>query len=97
MYLGTMVELTAADQLYENPLHPYTQALLSAIPIPDISYKGKEAEVMTGEVTSPVEPPEGCRFAARCPMAQERCFQVSPEFHEVEEHHFVACHLYSNE
>ena len=94
LYLGKM---TDSDRLFENPLHPYTKALLSAIPIPDISYKGKEAEVMTGEVTSPVEPPEGCRFAARCPMAQERCFQVSPEFHEVEEHHFVACHLYSNE
>lgn len=97
LYLGKMVEMTDSDRLFENPLHPYTKALLSAIPIPDISYKGKEAEVMKGEVTSPVEPPAGCRFAARCPKAQERCYRESPKFHEVEEGHFVACHLYSNE
>lgn len=94
LYLGKMVEKTSSDNLFANPLHPYTKALLSAIPIPDLSYKGKEAEVMKGEVTSPIDPPEGCRFAARCPMATEKCFQVTPEFTEVEEDHWVACHLY---
>ena len=94
LYLGKMVEMTSSDRLFENPLHPYTKALLSAIPIPDIAYKGKEAEVMKGEVTSPIEPPPGCRFAARCPMATDRCFKETPEFHKVEDNHFVACHLY---
>ena len=92
LYLGQMVEKASSDRLFENPIHPYTKALLSAIPIPDISFKGKEAEVMKGEVTSPVEPPEGCRFAARCPVPSDRCFCETPEFVEVEENHFVACH-----
>lgn len=94
LYLGKMVEKTSSDRLFENPLHPYTKALLSAIPIPDIAFKGREAQVMKGEVTSPIDPPEGCRFAFRCPNAEERCFKNSPEFKEVEENHFVACHLY---
>lgn len=93
LYLGKMVEMTSSDRLFENPIHPYTKALLSAIPVPDIAYKGKEAEVMKGEVTSPIDPPEGCRFAARCPQATERCKTVTPEFKEVEENHYVACHL----
>lgn len=93
LYLGKMVEMTSSDRLFENPVHPYTKALLSAIPIPDISYKGKEAEVMKGEVTSPIDPPDGCRFAARCPLATERCFRETPGFVEIEENHFVACHL----
>ncbi|MFV0364375.1 MAG: ABC transporter ATP-binding protein [Suipraeoptans sp.] len=92
LYLGKMVELTTSDRLFENPLHPYTKALLSAIPVPDISYKGKEAEVMKGEVSSPIEPPEGCRFAKRCPNAKDRCFNETPDFVEVEKDHFVACH-----
>lgn len=94
LYLGKMVEKTSSDRLFENPLHPYTKALLSAIPIPDIAFKGREAQVMKGEVTSPIDPPPGCRFAFRCPNAEERCFKKSPEFKEVEENHFVACHLY---
>ena len=94
LYLGKMVEMTDSDTLFDKPLHPYTKALLTAIPVPDASYKGKEAEVMKGEVTSPIEPPPGCRFAARCPLASERCFKESPEFKEVEPNHFVACHLY---
>ncbi|MCQ2558454.1 MAG: ATP-binding cassette domain-containing protein [Oscillospiraceae bacterium] len=94
LYLGKMVEMTDSDTLFDEPLHPYTKALLSAIPIPDASYKGKEAEVMKGEVTSPIEPPPGCRFAARCPHASEKCFQVSPEFKEVKPGHWVACHLF---
>lgn len=93
LYLGKMVEMTSSDRLFDNPLHPYTKALLSAIPVPDIAYKGKEAEVMKGEVTSPIDPPPGCRFAARCPHAMERCFNESPEFKKAEEDHYVACHL----
>lgn len=93
LYLGKMVELTTSDRLFENPLHPYTKALLSAIPIPDIAYKGKEAVVMKGEVTSPIEPPAGCRFAARCPQAVDRCFKETPAFREAEPEHFVACHM----
>jgi peptide/nickel transport system ATP-binding protein len=92
LYLGKMVEKTTSDRLFENPIHPYTRALLSAIPVPDLSYKGKNATVMKGEVTSPIDPPPGCRFAARCPIATERCRQEIPEFKEVEENHFVACH-----
>lgn len=92
LYLGKMVEMTSSDRLFENPLHPYTKALLSAIPIPDITTKGKEAEIMKGEVTSPIEPPEGCRFAARCSESQDICFKISPDFKEVEKGHFVACH-----
>ena len=92
LYLGRMVEKTTSDRLFENPVHPYTKALLSAIPIPDISYKGKDAQVMKGEVTSPIDPPECCRFAARCPYASDRCRKECPEFVEVEPNHFVACH-----
>ena len=94
LYLGKRVEMTDSDTLFDEPMHPYTKALLSAIPIPDASYKGKEAEVMKGEVTSPIEPPPGCRFAARCPHASEKCSQVSPEFKEVKPGHWVACHLF---
>jgi len=93
LYLGKMAEMAPSDRLFENPLHPYTKALLTAIPIPDASYKGKEAEVMKGEVTSPINPPPGCRFAARCPFVKEECRTVTPEFREVEPDHFVACHI----
>ena len=95
LYLGMMVEKAPSDELFANPLHPYTKALLSAIPVPDISYKGKEAEVMKGEVTSPINPPPGCRFAARCPYASEKCHEQSPQFREMRPGHFVACHLVS--
>ncbi|MDD3402484.1 MAG: ATP-binding cassette domain-containing protein [Hespellia sp.] len=97
LYLGTMVEKTSSDRLFKNPIHPYTKALLSAIPIPDIAYKGREAQVMKGEVTSPIEPPEGCRFAARCPLATDKCRSESPAFVEVEEDHFVACHYWDKQ
>jgi peptide/nickel transport system ATP-binding protein len=93
LYLGKMAEMAPSDRLFENPLHPYTKALLTAIPVPDASYKGKEAEVMKGEVTSPINPKPGCRFAARCPFVKEECRTVSPEFREVEPDHFVACHI----
>ena len=93
LYLGKMVEKATPDELFAHPLHPYTKALLSAIPVPDASYKGKEAEVMKGEVTSPINPPEGCRFAARCPLACEKCHSECPEYREIKPGHFVACHF----
>ncbi len=92
LYLGKMVEMADSDELFANPIHPYTKALLSAIPVPDASYKGKEAEVMKGEVTSPINPPEGCRFAARCDLVCQECLDAYPEYREVAPGHFVACH-----
>lgn len=94
LYMGTMVEYATPDILFENPLHPYTQALLSAIPVPNISARNKEPEIMKGEVTSPINPKPGCRFAARCPKATHQCFEEDPVFHEEEAGHMVACHLY---
>lgn len=92
MYLGGLVELAGADELTNNPLHPYTQALLSAVPIPDpAEEKQRERIILDGTIPSPVRPPEGCRFRTRCPLATEKCMQV-PEWREVEKDHFVACH-----
>jgi oligopeptide transport system ATP-binding protein len=92
MYLGRIVELTDSDQLYEKPLHPYTQALLSSVPIPDPDYKGEDV-VLEGDVPSPAHPPEGCPFHTRCPLAFDTCKVQTPEFKEVNTGHFVACHL----
>lgn len=86
-------ELTSSDELFENPVHPYTQALLSAIPEPDISMRNKEIKVIKGEVVSPVDPKPGCRFAARCEHCHERCLQEAPVLKEVSPGHLVACHL----
>lgn len=95
MYLGHMVELTTSDQLYTNPLHPYTQALLSAIPIPDPDIEeSRERMLLEGELPSPINPPSGCVFRTRCPHAMEVCAQVKPAWQEQEPGHFVACHLY---
>ena len=95
MYLGNMVELTESNQLYEKPLHPYTQALLSAIPIPDPDIEEKrERIILEGELPSPTNPPSGCVFRTRCPAAMEVCSQVKPVWQEIEQEHFVACHLY---
>lgn len=93
MYLGNMVEITESEKLYEKPLHPYTQALLSAVPIPDVTYQ-KERVVLQGDVPSPSNPPAGCPFHTRCPQAMEVCSSVKPVLQEYEPGHYVACHLY---
>lgn len=92
MYLGQMVEKAPSDELFANPMHPYTQALLKAIPIPSLGYKNSITNVLKGELTSPIEPKPGCRFAPRCPYATERCFRESPKLSEAAPGHFVACY-----
>lgn len=95
MYLGKMVELTTSKQLYENPLHPYTQALLSAIPVPDPQEgKNRQRIMLEGDIPSPINPKAGCRFAGRCRYAKPECFEENPVTKEVTPGHFVACHLY---
>ena len=91
MYLGCQVELCDSKELFKKPLHPYTKGLLSAIPIPSIHVKRDEI-LMTGEVTSPINPKPGCRFAARCPYAKDKCHESLPAVEEVEPGHFCACH-----
>lgn len=93
MYLGNLVELTSSDELYSHTLHPYSQALLSAVPIPDPSKEAqKKRVIITGDVPSPINTPVGCNFAGRCPMAQDRCRQEDPQLRELRPGHFVACH-----
>lgn len=97
MYLGNMVELAASDELYENPLHPYTKALLSAIPIPDPDIEKERTQIrLQGEVPSPMNPPVGCHFCNRCSHAGEKCSKYTPELREIEPGHYVACHLFEN-
>ena len=96
MYLGHMVELTTSNQLYEDPLHPYTQALLSAIPIPDPDIEeSRERILLQGELPSPINPPSGCVFGTRCAHAMSICTEEKPSWKEQEPGHFVACHLYN--
>lgn len=96
MYLGRMVELADKDELYDNPKHPYTQALLSAVPDPDPDIE-KERIILQGDVPSPANPPTGCAFHTRCPAAIDICSKARPTFDPVSNHHFVACHLYGTQ
>jgi oligopeptide transport system ATP-binding protein len=95
MYLGKIVELADRNALYDDPLHPYTKALLSAVPIPDpVIEKQRERIILTGDVPSPINPPPGCHFHTRCPYVMDVCKQVDPILADQGEGHFVACHLY---
>jgi len=95
MYLGKIMELTTRDELYHNPMHPYTQALLSAVPIPDPAVEEKRQRIiLEGDVPTPVNPPKGCNFSTRCPKVMEICRENEPEFCDYGDEHFVACWLY---
>ncbi|HLI51218.1 MAG TPA: dipeptide ABC transporter ATP-binding protein [Thermomicrobiaceae bacterium] len=97
MYLGKFCELATRHELYDDPLHPYTKALLSAVPIPDpVIEKKRERIILTGDVPSPINPPSGCHFHTRCPYAMDVCRKVEPRFVDQGGGHFVACHLYPN-
>ena len=92
MYLGKLVEIGESEQIFNHPAHPYTQALLGSIPVPDVTHK-QELVVLDGNVPSPTNPPPGCRFHTRCPIAQAICREIEPEMKQVEPHQFAACHL----
>ncbi|WP_334072685.1 MULTISPECIES: dipeptide ABC transporter ATP-binding protein [Paenibacillus] len=92
MYLGSMVELASKEELFRNPLHPYTKALMSAIPVPDPTLK-RERIVLQGDIPSPANPPSGCKFHTRCPIAKDICKQQVPEYRDAGNHHFVSCHF----
>lgn len=91
MYLGSMVEMASKEELFRNPLHPYTKALLSAVPVPDPTLK-RERIVLKGDIPSPANPPSGCKFHTRCPLASDLCKQQIPEYRNMGDEHYVACH-----
>jgi len=93
MYLGKIMELADRNDIYLRPFHPYTKALMSAVPVPDPEMSSRrEKIILKGDIPSPMNPPEGCNFNTRCPIAEDMCFQVEPEYRELEPNHFVACH-----
>jgi oligopeptide/dipeptide ABC transporter ATP-binding protein len=93
MYLGRIVELARREALFAEPRHPYTEALLSAVPVPDPSTRRKKRILLSGDVPSPINPPSGCHFHTRCPIAEERCRRESPPLRELRPGHWAACHL----
>jgi len=92
MYLGKIVEMTSKEKLFEKPLHPYTKALISAIPIPDPTHEKKRV-ILEGDVPSPINPPSGCRFHTRCPIAKDICSEKEPVFEKKDDDHYAACHF----
>jgi len=98
MYLGKIMELTDRDELYMNPLNPYTQALMSAVPVPDpVVEEERQRVILEGDIPSPSNPPKGCNFSTRCPVAQDVCFESHPDLIEVEPGHYCACHVVEEE
>jgi len=94
MYLGRIVELASSQELYSRPVHPYTKALLSAVPLHDpVLEKKRKRTILTGDVPSPADPPSGCHFSTRCPVAENNCFKIAPAFREISSGHSIACHL----
>ena len=93
MYLGSIVELGPTDEVYRAPAHPYTQALISAVPVPDVDRAARQRIVLTGDVPSPINPPAGCRFHPRCRFAQDRCRRERPVLREIAPGRTVACHF----
>ena len=96
LYLGECVERAPSNELFKNPLHPYTKALLKAIPVPSLKHKMSDDDIIKGEISNPIDPKPGCRFAARCPYATAKCTDHNLEFKEVDKGHFVACTLFEN-
>lgn len=91
MYLGQCIEIASANNLFRNPVHPYTRVLLSAIPVPNLSRRGRQRQIIRGEVISPIDPKPGCRFYSRCEYARDYCNESTPELTEIKDNHFVAC------